>query len=294
VNRQRSSTTYLAIACLSLFAACSGSTTASPTPVAAAPNSVTLTLGGSVHDNTGRPVPGVTVEVVDSVPAGRATITDDSGVFSLGDVTVTVSETKLRASKDGYATSLTTVGKSGTAFITLWVLTPPAIQPGEYTMSVVADSTCDLPAVARTRTYSATVTLRKYSVNVPPERQTDFDVVLSGASFATRQGIAPTNSLTVHAAGDYLVFYLDAYEVDGFITERLAAGTFVELTGVVAGFIGTSGVSSLPFDGWFTYCEGSSEVIPDPAVQGPLGCGSIDPVYKSCHSKNHRIVLTRR
>ena len=289
-------TTYVAIACLGLFGACSRPTPSSPTPITAVPHDVTLTLtlGGWVHDNARRPVPGVTVEVIGSVPAGRATITDDSGSFSLGDVTVTVNEAMLRASKDGYATSLTTLGGSGIAGIVLWLLTPPVIQPGEYTMSVVADRTCDLPEVARTRTYSATVTPRKFRVNPPPERQTDFDVALSGASFATRQGISPTNSLTVHAAGDYLEFFLDAYEVDGFITERLAAGTFVELTGSVAGSIGTSGVSSLPFDGWFTYCEGSSEVIPDPAVQGPLGCSSSGTVYKSCVSKNHRVVLTRR
>jgi len=260
---------------------------------------VTLTLAGQVDDNANRPVPGATIEVIGGAPSGQATITDTSGSFSLGGVTVIVGETKLRASKEGYATSLTDfpgVPAPGyTVGITLWSLTPPGLHPGEYTMSFVSDNTCDLPEMARTRTYSATVTLPKYSENLPPERQADFVVTLSGASsFVVGQDISPTDSLTVHAVGDYLRFVLDPYDFGGYITERLTPATFVQLLGSVAGSIHTSGGSSLPFNGVFAYCvKSSDDVIPNPR-QGPFGCSSSDPVYRSCSSNNHRVVLTPR
>lgn len=293
-------TTYVTIAGLGLFMGCSRPTPSSPTPIAAPPREVTLTLDGSVYDNTNRPVPGVTVELIDGVPAGLATTTDNSGSFSLGVVTVTSGETKVRASKAGYATSLTNppnAAPRATVGIILYTLTPPVIHPGEYTMSFVADSTCDLPDTIRTRTYSATVTLPKYSTNLPPERQTDFGVALSGASFVVGLDISPTSSLTVDASGDYLEFLMDPWETGEYITERLAPATFVQLTGSVAGSMSTSGVSSLPFDGTFTYCvKASDAIVPpnDPAVQRFVGCLMTDPVYKSCRSKNHRVVLTGR
>jgi len=157
-----------------------------------------------------------------------------------------------------------------------------------------------LPEEARTRTYSATVTLRKSDVDLPPERQTNFDVALSGASFSVDNDVSPAwpRLGLMNVTGDYVASDLDPWELGfGAIRERLAPATFVQLTGSVAGSIVTSGVSSLPFDGVFTYCVKSSDVlvrIPDPAVQGFVGCSSIDPVYKSCSSKNHRVVLTRR
>ena len=278
-------TTYLAITCLSLSAACSGPPPTSPTPPPAAPRIVTLTLDGWVYDTVGKPVPGATVELIDGVPAGLAVITDGSGSFSLGDVTLTVSATKIRASKDGYATTLIDPTHARTV-ITLALLTPPVIRPGEYTMSFVADSACDLPEPARTRTYSATITLIRGDVNLP------LNVALSGASFVVQGDISPTSSLVAHVAGDYVAFLLDPYEFDGYITERLAPATYLELTGSVAGSVSTSGASSLPFDGTFAYCVKQSEVW-QPEV-GPFGCYANDPVYTRCDSKNHRFMLTRR
>jgi hypothetical protein len=286
------STTYLAIACLSLFTACSGRTSTSPTPTTAAPRTVMLTLDGRVYDNVFRPVPGATVDMIDGVPAGLAAITGDSGSFSLGDVTLTPGKTKIRASKDGYATSVDDPAnvppRSGTG-IMLWLLTPSVIHPGEYTMSFVADSACDLPPAARTRTYSATITLTPGYVHLPPERQTEFDVALSGASFLVGNDLSPGVALVrVDVAGDYVAFVLDPYSGGlGEITERLAPATHLELTGSVAGSVGASGASSLPFDGTFTYCVKQSDT-------GPNSCGPNDPVYTSCHSKNHRVSLTRR
>jgi Carboxypeptidase regulatory-like domain len=284
-------TTYLAITCLSLSAACSGPPPTSPTPPTAAPRIVTLTLGGSVHDTVGRPVPGATVELIDGVPAGLAAITDGSGSFSLGDVTLTVGTTKIRASKDGYATNLIAppnAAPRATTWIYLALLTPPVIRPGEYTMSFVADSACDLPEPARTRTYSATITLL-------PDYVTQLNVALSGASFVVGNDVSPTNSLVAAIAGDYVSFYLDPYDFGGYITERLAPATYLDLTGGVAGSVGASGAFSLPFDGAFRYCvKQSDDIVTPPFGSGHFGCSTNDLVYTTCRSKNHRVTLTRR
>jgi carboxypeptidase family protein len=293
-------TTYLAIGCLSLFAACGGPRSAtSPTPTTAAPRIVTLRLDGRVSDTTGRPVRGATVEMIDGVPAGLEAITDDSGSFSLGDVTLTIGTTKIRASKDGYATSPWTNPPNAPPHseigITLALLTPPLIRPGEYTMSFVADSACDLPGEARTRTYSATIASLPGDVNQPPEQQgTALNVALSGASFVVGEDISPTNSVSMNVAGDFVTIVLDPYDFGGYITERLAPATYLDLAGKVAGSVGASGTFSLPLDGKFYYCVKQSADIVIPLGSGRFGCSTNDLVYKNCSSKNHRVMLTRR
>jgi hypothetical protein len=282
------STTCIAIACLSLFAACSAPAPTSPTQTTAAPRIVTLTLDGWVFDTVGRPVPGATVEMIDGVPAGLAIIPGDSGSFSWGDVTLTVGRTKIGASKDGYATTLIDGPPHARTAITLALLTAPVIRPGEYTMSFVADSACDLPELARTRTYSATVTLPRGDVNLP------LNVALSGASFVVGEDISPTNSVSMHVAGDFVTIVLDPYDFGGYITERVAPATYVQLVGSVAGSVGASGASSLPFDGTFYYCVKQSDTLTAPPLEGPFGCRTNDLVYTSCQSKNHRVTLTRR
>jgi hypothetical protein len=120
-------------------------------------------------------------------------------------------------------------------------------------------------------------------VNLPPERQTSFNVVLSGASF-----FSGNDDVWINVAGNYVTFFLDGEMLsNGFIAERLAPATQLELVGSVAGFAGTSGASSLPFDGSFTYCEKQSDIR-------PVGCRRDDPVFRSCRSKNHRVMLTRQ
>jgi hypothetical protein len=268
--------------------------------VPAVAHTVTETIDGWVNDNVGRPVVGATVELIDGVPAGLSAITDGSGSFSLGDVTLTTGNTKLRTSKDGFAPSVQLAGYNPSAHISvgivLWSLTPPVIGPGDYTMSFVADLACDLPEAARTRTYSATVTLPSSSGKLPPERRTNFDVALSGASFVVGLDVSPISPLTVAADADYLAFFMDPWETGEDITERLAPATFLELTGSVAGSMSASGQSSLPFDGTFKYCVKASDTIvaPEPAVRRFVGCLTTDPVYKSCHSTRDRVVLTRR
>jgi hypothetical protein len=120
-------------------------------------------------------------------------------------VTLTIGKTKIRASKDGYATNLIdppNAAPRAATVIYLALLTPDVIRPGEYTTSFVADSACDLPEPARTRTYSATITLLPASNYFP----TQLKVALSGASFVVGNDVSPTNSLLMAVAGDFVTF----------------------------------------------------------------------------------------
>ena len=121
------------------------------------------------------------------------------------------------------------------------------------------------------------------------------NVALSGASFVVGEHISPTNSFSVHVAGDYVTLLLDPYDFGGYIMERLAPATYVYLEGGVAGSVGASGTFSLPFDGVVNYCVKQSEDIVIPFESGGFfSCRTDDLVSKSCRSKNHRFMLTRR
>ena len=120
------------------------------------------------------------------------------------------------------------------------------------------------------------------------------NVALSGASFVVGEDISPTNSLAMHVAGDFVTIVLDPYDFGGYITERLAPATYVQLLGSVAGSVGASGEFSLPFEGVFDYCVKQSDTLTAPPLEGPFGCRTNDLVYKRCDSSNHRVMLTRR
>jgi hypothetical protein len=289
--------------------ACSGSSTA-PTPAvpvppdASPPAADVVVIRGGVVDTASRHLADVKVEMIDGPQAGASTMTDAAGQFSFsGSFPRRIT---FRATKVGYADLMETriiapgppPGATASVGLTLVSLVPSANIAGDYTLTFVADSTCDgtpsvsqtgIPEELRRHTYEASITAVS-TPSIPPN--TIFNVALSGASFVVQGNISPTSSLVAHVAGDYVAFLLDPYEFDGYVTERLAPATYLELTGSIAGSVSTSGASSVPFDGTFAYCVKQSEVW-QPWI-GPFGCYGNDPVYASCHSKNHRVVLTRR
>ena len=140
------------------------------------------------------------------------------------------------------------------------------------------------------------MTLRPGHCNLPPEAQgADLIVALSGASFVVQGEISPTNSLAARVAGDYVALLLDPYEFGGYVVERLAPATYLDLAGKVAGSVGASGAFSLPFDGVFRYCvKQSDDIVIPPFGSGHFGCSTNDLVYTTCRSKSHRVTLTRR
>jgi hypothetical protein len=154
--------------------------------------------------------------------------------------------------------------------------TAPSVDPtGEYTLTVIADSSCTaFPDDAGRRTYK--LTIGRHPRSPLPLL---YQGTLSGATFYQsnefRFDIGVSDSVARLLIGEY---------GQGF-TEKLESGYAEIWAGVDASMNGPS--SSGSFVGAFTYCGGS--------VLGPAGiywsC-SVRPVY--CEALNHRFTLTRR
>jgi hypothetical protein len=230
----------------------------------------------------------VKVQIVDSLPADLSTTTDESGRFSLTG-TFTAGRTTIRLSKQGYATvSLILPPESApraSIALSLPLLTPPVISPGDYALTFVADSTCNLPEAARTRSYSVPIASPPGIIHLG----TFLSVTLRDPSVLINNDEGQTSaSFTARAAGDYIVLNVDVGYGDP-ITERLAPATYLELMGSAAGSVGASGVSPISFDGTFTYCVNASDVTRWPA------CRVNDAITTAkCTSNNHRVILRRR
>ena len=184
-RRDDARTAILAIPCLSLFAACTEPTrptSTSPAPMPSAPREVTLRLDGLVQDSAFRPVAGVTIEVIDGIPAGLAVVTDGSASFRLGDVTVTVGKTKIRASKELFDEPDRCAKWEWACAHQSMAAHHASGQSRRVHDELRGRHRMRPPRSGTTRTYSATFTLNQ-GANLPPERQTSLNVVLRGASF---------------------------------------------------------------------------------------------------------------
>ena len=257
---------------------------AGPSVAAPPPQPTATGVRGWVNDTAFRIIEGARVEVVDGPNAGLSAISDGtgqvsfSGSFDVGAV--------FRATKEGYLTTTGTVNSSCATCpkwitLTMGVLAPPANIAGDYTLTLIADSTCgDLPADARTRTYTAAITPVE-SANRPAN--TYFDVNVSGATL-----LAGYKKFWIGVAGDYLSFSLD-WE-GPILVEELAANTYVAFGGWATTTLGTAAATTIStaFDGVIDYCE----------LRAPMGtfysCTAAAVAHAQCTSKNHQITLTRR
>lgn len=273
-----------------LFLSCGdGKSPAQPTPSLPAPTQPVFSLSGRVTDTAYRPLSGARVEVIDGLRAGTVATTDEAGRFSMpepftGAITVI-------ASKDGHRPDSRTVplgrlppGESGgrweLAFY-LEPLGPSANAAGVYTLRLTADSACtNLPADARTRTYTATI--------VPGGGSSHFLANLSDARFLSKVPCPPGqppetctyNHLGIGIAGDY------AGITAGFV-EQLGETTYLVVTAGAEGSFGPIGITA-PLGGQFLYCP-SEPVLID---QGTWACPANDDVQ--CDSYNHQLTLVRR
>lgn len=251
-------------------------------------------LSGSVSDTASRPLAGSQVEVIDGPRAGTSATTDESGRFSMpgtftGNITLT-------ASKDGYQRETRPVlprgapppsGNPGGSWswsmgFLLEPLGPRVNIAGEYVLTFTADSACpDLPAEARTRTYTATI--------VPGLSSSSFGGSLSGARFLPIVPCPPGpissppsctyNSFRIGMAGDFARISLRP------IVEQLSESTYL----VVAGEVETSfdrPEITAPLDGFFQYCSG------EPVLTLGEYWECEDSVQ--CDSRVHRLTLVRR
>lgn len=268
-----------------------------PGPPPPAPSPAGFSVYGSVLDTLFRPIADATVEVIDGPARGASAVTDAQGFYELPGVfsdAITV-----RASKDGYVAStqthsLSQPGASRLQFF-LQLNGPSVILTGNYTLTFIADPACtELPDVARTRTYQATIgstpgatTFPTLSPVLAPGPHIPiayfvtpiaYVVTLSGGTFYA-------NHLFVNVAGSSALFWTDTWSEYGGsdILELLTSSTSLMITGGANVSVGAPSVSA-SFGGTFTYCA-------DQITNVWPACG-VSPI--TCRSLNHGLVLTRR
>jgi hypothetical protein len=263
-------------------AACEGSVAAPSKLLNPSPARPTTFIAMVVEDSAFRGLPGVTVEIVDGPQAGTSGVSDVNGRIrfegtSKGAVNV-------RASKDGYEVSTktltwTAVGQFRIDFLSLELLGPSlTLEPGDYTMTVTADSSCTaIPESLRTRVYAARV------APFADHPRTHLSVSVGGASlvgFGFALGIA----------GNDVGFTIDG---PAFF-ETLPGFTYVEIAGGAPNdehATSTGSTVSIPFYATFEYCQLKSErgrfnnCFTTPADQ--------KIAYGHCSSPSARMVLSR-
>jgi hypothetical protein len=245
----------------------------------------TRLLIGHVSDSAFRPLQGARVEVRDGPQAGRSTLTDATGQFSMSGTFD--SNTRFSAELDGYVGSTQTWTDCATChgpylLFRLGVTAPPVAVAGDYTVTFVADSTCaDIPAELRSRTYAATMAPAGPVPGVPPD--TSFHLTLNEGTF-----LDGYRSLSVGVAGDVIAMWFGG---DGpFVVEQVDPHTYLGFDGAIEAVV-TPPLRSITasFRGYVNYC----------ALDAPMGlsynCPASRAVARSeCESSNHQLIVTRR
>lgn len=251
-------------------------------PSAPAPTYEFSRINGYVSDTALRPLPGVAVQILDGARSGQSTVSDASGefVFSNGPYGSNIT---YQLSKNGYVRARVTgplsygwPSASARLGVVLESTDPPArIEPGDYTMTWIADSTCvDIPADLRTRSYAATI-----------------EPLASGASsYGVRVnglGRFGPGGVGIGVAGRDLALRID----EGLLEEipgRASLGWFGSASTTVTSAI----VSAIEFrvDGALEYCAMRS------GVAAPYSCGPAESVlaHSLCWSRNLRMTLVHR
>jgi len=139
---------------------------------------------------------------------------------------------------------------------------------GNFELTFVADRSCtDLPAEARTRTYSATL------------QQEGSRARLSGGVFADGGPYGPWNTVGVTMNGDAT----DIWFQDPPIWESLPDGAYLVIYGDAHGRLDAEG-ATLPFWARFEYCrQREPDTYPECAV----------PVT-TCESRAHQLLVHRK
>jgi hypothetical protein len=241
----------------------------------AAPSPVAYQLMGWVNDTAARPLADATVEIVDGFRAGEFVTTDGRGQFRLpGTFTGAVS---IRASKSGYAplTKRLEASHSGAHSVSFSLVVdgPTADIAGHYVVTFAADAGCDIPDVAKVRSYS--IAINRTSSVLPH----NYVGVLSGATFFPS---TQNDRMYFAVAGDVARFFVDPYEDGVIIAEEVAPSTYVSIWGVGDLRVGATGLSG-SMSGEMAYCT-------SPA-RANYSC--LVPESK-CQSTSHRVALVRK
>ena len=245
-----------------------------------------LRVNGIVRDTVGRAIPDVRVRVVFPDGSDLVATTHADGRFSLADSTPVESKVSLQVSRDGYFPAFATAPNNNEREVTI-SLTPTDLLglEGQYTATITAAGSCtELPAVARNRTYVATI-------QPNPSYKAGFFTTLSGANLVPSYDRFYGN--VADAAARFSVYSWDAFAAwleDQPIIERLDANASVSFMGTAATGEPVRSTASVTatFDGVIAYCSAVKEPR---APTFPLECAAA-PV--ECKSSQHRIQFTRR
>jgi Carboxypeptidase regulatory-like domain len=292
---------FLSIVCFALLAtSCGGDSplaaptsptqpplpvTPRPTPPPAPPR-----VNGDVYDTASRRVAGATVEILDGPQAGASATTDDAGRFLfMGSFDDTV---RFRVSKPGH------VSKTQTSRVPcelcqryigfqLELELAPIDVSGRYTLSFTADSAAcaGIPAIARSRSYNATVARH-------PTVPWVFDVSISDLSVLHGY---EWEGMSISVAGNYVTMFVGNLHGSSGLIEQVSPDAYVGFDGESGASVETSfSTVSMPFDGVIQYCQlptGS----PSPTSSGTYSCLPTQPsATVRCTSKQHTFHLSRR
>ena len=267
--------------------ACNDSSQPMPTGPSSRGEGDSVTVAGTVSDAAWRPLAGARIDVVSGPGAGLSTTTNGAGGFTV--VGAFGAGSQFRATFDGHvAATLAFPPRCDDCSPAHWIhfylasTDTPVDIAGLYELTFFADSTCvALPAVARSRTYRATIT--------PSSREGDplrsrFDVLVTDPGL-----LAQYDRFTIGVVGQHLTTDIGDWGHGGAgLVEPIGANTYVTLGGEFTATVGNRAFIEGPMFGSVDYCGLSKE------WQQRASCGDdAAATHATCLSKNHRLSLRR-
>ena len=250
--------------------ACNGSSSASPPAAVPALLSVTLL----VEDSLPRPVADARVEITAGDDVGRFAMTAADGRVTISGSSLT-GRLSLRITKIGFSSADLSLPSDGA--VNLVTLIPDVLLDlaGEHRLTVEADPLCDLPELARTRTYDASFT-------PGPNGPWYFNIQLHGASFFSNLDLFGTY---VNSDAARFEIYLQGFLEEDPMVEQLSPTEYFAFIGeAIAEANQADAVITARFFGSIEYCPATPTttkyVCPVPAVV--------------CMSESHKLILTRQ
>lgn len=257
-----------------------------PVQVAASPS-----LSGKVYDTANRIISGAVVEVLDGAHAGLRATADANGQYWL--TGVFEEGQRLRATRAGYLDGIARVGPACArcnphlwVYFQLGLPDAPANIAGAYTMTIDALAACTaLPAEARTRTYTATISA--YGIQ-PTAANTYFQTTIGGAPIVP--GV--WDGVWLAVAGDYVEITVGDLHGQPGVIEALGNGAYYSAGAWVKTTIAPGGTITADFEGEIVHCV-MKPGVPVVDDQRRHNCAA-DRAMTRAACPGGRLTLTRR
>jgi len=248
--------------------ACNGSSSApQPTPVLV---SVTVI----VEDTLPRRVADARIEITSGPDAGKFTTTAADGRARISGRTLSAS-LPLRITKTGMSMADLSVTSSDSPSRVTLIPDVLLDLAGEHLLTIEADPQCDLPELARTRTYQASLT-------PAPNGPWYLYIQLGGASFFRDFDRFATY---VNASAARFEIYRPGFEEEDPMVEQLSPAEYLSFLGEAIGDANQGdAVMTARFTGSIAYCPATPTKMP---YQCPVS-------FVMCQSESHRLILTRQ